>query len=135
VCPIGLSGSESGGVIDPADVRGAGAMEWESVVGIPPSHPRVAAGERGYVVADAWSHVVTQPYSQSGPSSDVITTPDGSPAPVITHWKDLLNPHGSVAPWLLVILVAIVFLSHLRLKAGGAAGGFGKNLKAGASFG
>jgi hypothetical protein len=132
--PTGLSGGEGGGVIDPADVRGAGAMEWESVTGVAANDPLVGAGPRGYNIEDRWNRVVTQEHSQSGPSSDVMATPDGKSAPILTHPRDLLNFHGSVAPWLLFGLLLIVFFGHLRLKVGGAGGGFGKSVKAGGSF-
>lgn len=120
---IGREPSERGGVIDPPDVRGAGPMEWEGVAGIPPSHPLIASGARGYNIEDAWNRVVTTPYGQAGPAADTIATPEGT-ATGLGHWSDVLNFHGSPLPWVLVILVVILFLSHLSLRAG-AGGEFG----------
>ena len=133
--PVGLGGSEGGGVIDPADVRGAGPMEWGEMVGIAPSHPLVTGGsEMGGNINERWSRVVTQPYSQTGPAADTIATPEGAVGG-LGHWRDLFNLHGSAAPWLLIALVAIVYLSHLKLSASGAAGGFGRHVRAGAELG
>jgi hypothetical protein len=133
---LGRAPAESGGVIDPVDVRGAGPMEWADMIGVEPSHPLVTGGsEMGYDINERWSRVVTQPYSQSGPAADTIATPEGhATTGGIGHWRDLLNFHGSAAPWLLLLLVAIVFLSHLKLSAKGSAGGFGKHVAAGAAL-
>lgn len=132
--PTGVSPSERGGVIDPADVRGAGPMEWEGMVGIAPSHPLVTGGsEMGDNISERWSRVVTQPYSQSGPAADTIATPEGATGGV-GHWRDVFNLRGSATPWLLLLLIAIVYLSHLKLSAGGSAGGFGKHVRAGAAL-
>lgn len=110
-------------------------MEWAQMVGIAPDHPLVGGGsEMGENINQRWSRVVTQPYKQSGPAADTIATPDGS-AGGLNHWRDLLNFRGSAAPWLLLILIAIVYFSHLKLQAGGSAGGFGKHIKAGAALG
>ncbi len=132
--PIGREGSERGGVIDPADVRGAGPMEWAEMVGIAPDHPLVGGGsEMGNNINERWSRVITQPYSQAGPAADTIATPEGA-ASAMGHWRDLFNLRGSATPWLLLLLVAIVYLSHLKLSASGAAGGFGKHVRAGAAL-
>jgi len=133
---IGREGSERGGVIAPADVRGAGPMEWAQMVGIEPDHPLVGAGgEGGFGIEGRWSRVVTRPYSQSGPAPDTIATPDGRVSGGgIGDWRDLFNFRGSAVPWLLLALVAIVYLSHLKLSASGSAGGFGKSVKAGAAL-
>lgn len=132
---IGREGSERGGVIDPADVRGAGAMEWGSMVGIQPSHPLVTGGsEMGNNINERWSRVVTQPISQSGPAADTIATPDGRTTGGMGHWSDVLNFRGSAVPWLLFLLIAIVYFSHLKLSARGSAGGFGKHVEAGAAL-
>lgn len=135
--PIGRSGSEGGGVIDPVDVRGAGPMEWASMSGISPDHPLVTGGsEMGFNIQDRWSRVITQPYAQAGPAADTIASPEGVPSGGgLGHWRDLFNLRGSAAPWLLIFLVVIFYLSHLRLKASGSAGGFGKHVRAGAELG
>lgn len=130
----GREPSERGGVIDPADVRGAGPMEWAQMVGIEPSHPLVGGGsEMGDNINERWSRVITQPYGQAGPAGDTIATPEGK-APAMGHWRDLFNFRGSATPWLLLLLLAIVYLSHLKLSAGGSAGGFGKHVRAGAAL-
>ena len=132
---VGREGSERGGVIDPVDVRGAGPMEWAQMVGIEPSHPLVTGGsEMGNNINERWSRVVTQPYSQAGPAADTIASPEGASAG-LGHWRDVFNLRGSAAPWLLIALLAIVYFSHLKLSASGAAGGFGKHVRAGAALG
>ena len=78
--------------------------------------------------------MATQPYSQSGPAADTIATPEGAIGG-IGHRRDLFNLHGSAAPWLLIALVAIVYLSHLKLSASGGAGGFGRHVRAGSELG
>jgi hypothetical protein len=132
--PTGVAPSERGGVIDPVDVRGAGPMEWSSMVGISTDHPLVGAGgEAGFNIEERWGRVVTRPYSQSGPAADTIATPDGRTGG-LGHWTDVLNFRGSAVPWLLIALVAIVYLSHLKLSAKGSAGGFGRHVRAGAAL-
>jgi hypothetical protein len=132
--PTGVSPSERGGVIDPTDLRGAGPMEWESMVGIAPSHPLVTGGgELNDNINERWSRVVTQPYSQSGPASDTIATPDGT-STGMGNWRDVFNFHGSAVPYLLVMVIAIVYFSHLKLSAKGSTGGFGKHVSAGAAL-
>jgi hypothetical protein len=132
--PTGVSPSERGGVIDPADLRGAGPMEWASMTGIAPDHPLVGAGgEGGFNINERWGRVVTQPYTLAGPASDTIATPDGSTTGM-GNWRDVFNFRGSSVPWVLMLLIAIVYLSHLKLSAKGSTGGFGKHVSAGASL-
>ncbi|MDX6609024.1 MAG: hypothetical protein QOF85_949 [Solirubrobacterales bacterium] len=103
------------------------------MVGIEPSHPLVGGGsEMGNNISERWSRVITQPYSQSGPAADTIATPEGMTG--LGHWRDVFNLRGSATPWLLVLLVAIVYLSHLKLSASGSTGGFGKHVRAGAAL-
>lgn len=131
---IGREPSERGGVLDPVDVRGAGPMEWAQMVGIEPDHPLVGAGgEAGFNAEQRWSRVITQPYSQAGPATDTIATPEGVSAR-LGDWRDVFNFRGSATPWLLVALLAIIYLSHLKLSASGSAGGFGKHVRAGAAL-
>lgn len=133
--PIGREGSERGGVIDPVDVRGAGPMEWAQMVGIAPDHPLVGGGsEMDYNINQRWSRVVTQPHSQAGPAADTIATPEGRSDGGLGSWRDMFNLHGSAAPWLFLLLVVILFLSHLKLNASGSAGGFGRHVRAGAAL-
>lgn len=132
--PTGLSGGERGGVIDPTDVRGAGRMEWGGMTGIAADHPLVTGGgPLNNNINERWHRVVTKPYSQAGPASGTIATPEGSTG--LGNWRDVFNLRGSVVPWLLILLLAIVYFSHLKLSAAGSAGGFGKHLKAGATLG
>lgn len=133
---VGREGSERGGVIDPVDVRGLGPMEWAEMVGVSPDHPLVGAGgEGGANIEERWGRVVTRPYGQAGPASDTIASPEGAPSGGgLGHWRDVFNFRGSATPWLLLALVAIVYFSHLKLSAGGSAGGFGKHVRAGAAL-
>jgi hypothetical protein len=136
---IGREASERGGVIDPVDVRGAGPMEWAQMVGISPDHPLVGAGgEAGFNAEERWSRVVTRPYSQAGPAADTIATPDGATMAKggggLGHWRDVFNFRGSAVPWLLLLLIGIIYFSHLKLSASGSAGGFGKHVRAGAAL-
>ena len=136
---IGREPSERGGVLDPVDVRGAGPMEWGKMIGIGPDHPLVGAGgEGGFNINERWGRVVTRPYSQAGPAADTIAAPDGAShlagGAGLGNWRDVLNFRGSATPWLLILLVAIVYLSHLKLSASGSAGGFGKHVRAGAAL-
>lgn len=131
----GLSGSEHGGVIDPVDLRGAGSMDWTEMVGVDPGHALVGAGaESGYnVEQNPWGRVVTTQDALAGPAGDTIATPDGGTTS-LGHWTDVFNLRGSVVPWLLILLVAILYFSHLKLSARGSAGGFGKHVSAGAKL-
>ena len=105
------------------------------MTGIAPDHPFATGGsEMGFNINERWSRVITRPYSQSGPAADTIATPEGAIGGM-GNWRDALNFHGSAAPWLLLALIAIVYLSHLRLSASGSVGGFGKHVKAGAAAG
>jgi hypothetical protein len=109
-------------------------MEWGQMVGISPDHPLVGAGgEGGFNAEERWSRIVTRPYSQAGPAADTIATPEGATG-AIGNWRDVLNFRGSATPWVLMLLVAIVYLSHLKLSARGSAGGFGKHVRAGAAL-
>lgn len=130
---LGREASERGGVIDPPDVRGAGPMEWGNMVGISPDHALVGSGERGFPIADRWSRVVTRPYAQAGPAGDTIATPEGVPSQ-IGNWRDVFNFKGSSVPWVLIFLIVIFYLSHLKLRASGEVGGFGKHVRAGAAL-
>jgi hypothetical protein len=132
--PTGLSGSERGGVLDPADLQGAGSMEWGKMVGVPASSPLVAGGsELNENIEQRWSRVITQPTALSGPAGDTIATPGGGTTGM-GHWTDVLNFKGSAVPYLLLLLVAIVYFSHLKLAASGSTGGFGKHVSAGAAL-
>jgi hypothetical protein len=132
--PTGLGPSEQGGVLDPVDLRGAGPMEWAQMVGIAPDHPLVTGGgPLNNNINERWDRVITQPSSQAGPASDTIATPDGGSLGM-GNWRDIFNPHGSVVPWLILLLLAIVYMSHLKLSASGSTGGFGKHVRAGAAL-
>jgi len=129
----GREASERGGVIDAPDVRGAGSMEWGSMVGVSPDHALVGAGDRGEFISDRWSRFVTRPAAQAGPAADTIATPEGMPSHV-GSWRDVFNLKGSPLPWVLIFLVVIFYLSHLKLRASGEVGGFGKHVRAGAAL-
>lgn len=131
----GREASERGGVIDAPDVRGAGSMEWGQMVGVSVDHPLVAASDRGSnLISDRWSRVVTRPLGQTGgPAGETIATPEGKPN-YIGDWRDVFNFKGSAIPWLLIFLIIIFYLSHLKLRASGEVGGFGKHVRAGAAL-
>jgi hypothetical protein len=130
----GLATGEGGGLIDTVDVRGAGNQEWTSMVGVAPSHPLVTGGgELNDNINERWSRVVTQPTALAGPAADTIATPDGGSVGM-GHWTDVLNFKGSAAPYLLLLLIAIIYFSHLKLAARGSAGGFGRHVSAGAAL-
>lgn len=114
-------------------------MEWADMVGISVDHPLVGAGgEAGFNIEDRWGRVITRPYGQSGPAADTIASPEGAVAggghAGLGHWRDVFNLRGSATPWLLLLLVGIVYLSHLKLSASGSAGGFGRHVRAGAAL-
>jgi hypothetical protein len=132
--PTGVSPSEHGGVIDPVDLRGAGPMEWAGMTGISPDHPLVTGGgPLNHNINERWNRVVTQPHAQAGPAADTIATPEGATGG-LGHWRDVFNLRGSATPWLLLLLIAIVYFSHLKLSASGSAGGFGKHFRAGGAL-
>lgn len=112
-------------------------MEWAQMVGISPDHPLVGGGsEMGpYNMSSRWNRVITQPISQAGPAADTISSPEGAPSGGgLGNWRDIFNFRGSATPWLLLFLVVIIYLSHLKLRASGSAGGFGKHVRAGAAL-
>lgn len=129
----GREGSETGGVIDAVDVRGAGSLEWASLSGVSVDNPLVGAGPMPYNISDRWSRVVTTPGGQAGPASNVIATPEGGTPAAIGNWRDTFNLHGSPVPWLLIACIAIVFIVHFSINAEG--GAFGRHLRIGASGG
>lgn len=132
--PTGLGASEHGGVMAPADVHGAGLMEWAQVAGVPPQHPLVSGGVN-FDADRRWGRVVTTPEAQSGPTSDVIATPEITPAELrsLDSWRDLFNFKGSPVPWLLLLVLAVVFMVHFGAAV--EVGGFGRHVKAGARYG
>lgn len=133
---IGRETSESGGVIAPVDVRGAGNMEWASVVGIPPHHPLISEGDAmgEFNIAANHSRIVTTPAGQAGPAGGgLIATPDAMPAlNQLDDWRDLFNFKGSPAPWLLLIALGVLVFAHASVQA--RAGAFGKTASARAAL-
>jgi hypothetical protein len=136
---IGRSGSYNGGVIDAADVRGGGDMEWSSLIGIGPDHALVGGGSAmPYMIASENSRIVTTPAGQRGAGSGggLVATPDANAQAAIKHlddWRDLFNVKGSPMPWLLLLSLGIVFFAHASVQA--RAGAFGKKAAVGAALG
>lgn len=120
---IGRGPSERGGVIDPADVRGAGSVEWADLVGVPVDHPLVGGGTMPYDIDTRYSRIITTSAGQSGAATGVIATPEvgpGSAAARLDNWRDVFNFHGSPVPWLLVTLIAIIVLVNFSINASGS---------------
>lgn len=129
----GRETSESGGVLSPADVRGAGSLSWSEVAGVHPGHPLVRDGNTlGW---DTNRRIVTTPEGQAGPATGgVLATPDGQ-APGVAHiddWRDLLNFKGSPIPWLLLIALGVLTFAHASVQA--RAGAFGRTASARAAL-
>ena len=116
----GREPSERGGVIDPTDVRGAGSMEWGDLIGIQADDPMVS-GYANNPEQNPWGRVITTSGGQAGPASDVIATPEGSAPAGIDSWRDLLNLKGSPTPWILILLIAGLFLIHFTVNVQGGA--------------
>lgn len=134
--PTGRGTSETGGVLAPADVRGAGDMEWASVIGVPPGHPLVSdAGPAGYNIAASHSRIVTTPAGQAGPAGGVLATPNEyalEGGKHIDDWRDILNFKGSPVPWMLLIALGVLLFAHASIQA--RAGAFGKTASARAAL-
>lgn len=138
---IGRATSRGGGVLSEADVRGAGEMEWATLIGVRPDHPLVGGtgpGSYAGTIVQENSRIVTTPAGQSGAATagGLAATPDGYAAAGIKHlddWRDLFNFKGSPAPWMLLIALAIVFFAHASVQA--RAGVFGKKATATAALG
>ena len=131
---LGREPSERGGVIDPADVRGAGSMEWAELVGVPVDHPLVGGGAMPFNIEDNWSRIVTTPAGQAGPASGVIASPEVAPGVhPHAHWREGLNFRGAAGPWLMLAVLLAVLLIHFSVNAEG--GALGRHLRAGAAYG
>jgi hypothetical protein len=138
---IGRQTSRGGGVIDEADVRGAGDMEWSNLVGINPDHPLVggstAASPLPYNIVSESSRIVTTPAGQAGAATagGLAATPDAFTGSLkhLDDWRDLFNFKGSPMPWLLLLCVGVVLFAHASIQA--RAGAFGKKAAATAAFG
>jgi hypothetical protein len=100
------------GVMAPADVAGAGELEWYKHVGVPPTHPLVGGPDHpdlgAFDVDRGRSRVVTTPEGNVGPAPGVM---------VIDGWRDLLNFKGSPAPWVLLGALAILGFMQFRVQA------------------
>ena len=137
----GLDPAYGGAVIAAADVRGAGSMEWASLIGVPPGHPLVSSGGGVMPGVDPDfpnRRVVTLPEGQSGSaaSGGLAATPDGmggGAIAMIDDWRDLFNLQGSPMPWLLLIAFGILIFAQLSIKA--RAGAFGRQAAASAALG
>jgi hypothetical protein len=120
--------SDNGGVMAPTDVVGAGDMAWESVAGLPPTHPLVGGpfvDGLGLIDVDRGrSRIVTTPEGQMGPSTaGLMAVPDG--VQTLDTWHDLFNWRGSPMPWLLISSLIVLGFMAMRVerRAAGAAMG------------
>lgn len=116
--------SSGGGVVAPADVRGAGEFEWAAVSGIQPTHPLVGGprvdGLSAFDVDRGGARIVTTPQGQMGPATGgLVATPDaaGSTVAVMDDWRDLLNWRGSPMPWLLLMALLMLGFMQFRVEA------------------
>lgn len=117
---IGRDPSYNGGVFAPADVAGAGNQQWASVAGVSPDHPLVSeGGEMPYNIARSRSRIVTTPAGQSGAAATggLVATPDGAGIAHLDSWRDVFNFKGSPAPWVLILMLGILFFAHLSVQA------------------
>lgn len=116
--------AEGGGIMAPADVRGAGAMEWATISGLSPTNPLVGGPDwqgPGFDVDRGHKRIVTTPEGQLGPATDgIMATPDGPALALLDDWRDLFNFRGSPMPWLL--LFALVFLGLMQFRVQARAG-------------
>lgn len=136
----GRQTSATGGVIDAADVRGAGDAEWANLTGISPDHPLVGGGSNmPYNIVSENSRIVTTPAGQSGAASTggLASSPTNSFAAEgikqLDDWRDLFNFKGSPMPWLLILALAVLFFAHASVQA--RAGAFGRKASVGAALG
>jgi hypothetical protein len=136
---IGRSTSRGGGVIDQADVSGAGDTEWATLTGIGPDHPLIGGGSAmPYNIGAENNRIVTTPAGQSGAATGggLAATPDGHAAAAVKHlddWRDIFNFGGSPMPWLLLLALGVLFFAHASVQA--RAGAFGKKASVGAALG
>ncbi|HET7120300.1 MAG TPA: hypothetical protein VFI17_03490 [Solirubrobacterales bacterium] len=132
----GRATGRGGGVLSEADVRGGGEMEWGNLIGIHPDHPLVAGsgpGSYSGAIVNENSRIVTTPAGLAGPAGGVIATPEGVSLRHLDDWRDVFNFKGSPAPWLLLVILGVVFFAHASVRA--RAGAFGKSASARAAFG
>lgn len=112
----------------PADVSGAGSLQWAETAGIPPTNPMVGGpqyGEAGIDSDRGRARIVTTPEAQLGPATGgIMATGDARTNRQLAHWSDLLNFRGSPMPWLLIgALIALGFMDfRLQARARGLGG-------------
>lgn len=136
----GRQTSYTGGVVDAADVRGAGDAEWANLIGVAPDHPLVGGGSAmPYNIVSENSRIVTTPAGQSGAASTggLASSPANTYAAEgirqLDDWRDLFNFKGSPMPWILILALGVVLFAHASVQA--RAGAFGRKASAGAAFG
>lgn len=135
---IGRAPSYNGGVIDAADVRGGGDLEWGNLIGIHPDHPLIGGGSSmPYSIVSENNRIVTTPAGQSGAATagGLAAVPDGYGGALkhLDDWRDLFNFKGSPMPWLLLVTLGIVFFAHASVQA--RAGAFGRKGAVSAALG
>jgi hypothetical protein len=121
--------SESGGVMAPTDVVGAGDASWATVAGLPATDPMVGGpyveGLGPFDVERGRSRIVTTPEGQQGPATGgLMATPDGI-GHTLDSWRDLFNWRGSPMPWLLIAALLVLGFMQLRVEARAGRGAMG----------
>lgn len=130
----GRGTAERGGVLAPADVRGAGTISWEEVAGVPAGHPLVSETDgMNFNIAGSHNRIVTTPEGQMGPASGgLVATPETAGMRHVDDWRDVFNFKGSPIPWLLLISIGVLAFAHASVQA--RAGAFGRTASARAAL-
>lgn len=95
-------------VLAPTDLRGAGAMEWDRISGIPAEHPLVSGGD---------PHGL--PYNVDSGKSRIVTTystPDIASRQFDT-WRDVVNWRDSPVFWVMLASILAFGLVQLSVSA------------------
>jgi hypothetical protein len=133
---MALGLTEWSGAVAPADVAGAGEMEWATVSGMNPGNPlvggpRVAGLGAFDVDRGRGANIVTLPAGEGGGGGAPWTgAMAGAPGvELLDDWKDLFNFRGSPMPWLLLLSLAALGVAQLSIsgrvgpiRAGGSVG-------------
>jgi hypothetical protein len=127
---LGLTPSATGGVMAPADVRGAGELEWAETSGVRPTNPLVggpqwpggAFGGADVDVDRGRSILVTTPEGQAANTGGIMV-PVGHPGMgPIANWREMFDFRGSPMPWLLLAALILLGFMEFRLQARARAG-------------
>lgn len=114
---MALGMTEWSGALAPADVAGAGEMEWGRMVGIDPGHPAVGGPDvSGLYATDVdrgFSRVITTLPDAGGPATGQMAGAPG--VHLLDDWRDLFNFKGSPMPWLLLFVLAMLGVMQLAV--------------------